>query len=209
MDVNVKTVWYSFLYTKCSLYFRPYDVGVLAVNWRLASHSTNTQPTTHYLQPTTPNSPQVDHWALGERELMCQWRVETRNAAMCGGRRELKTSGMMALYLWTSEDGLAPSVEPRSKPSTWSILRSAVDRPDPPLLPPSQTPPTTTATAAAATAATVPTPSSCKKPAALSSSVLSVSRGPSSSSFSVVETANGGGGAVSYTHLTLPTICSV
>lgn len=66
----------------------------------------------------------VDHWAMGERELMCQWRVGTRNASMCGGRWEVETCGMMALSLWTSEDGRAPRVEPEQKPSTWAILRS-------------------------------------------------------------------------------------
>ncbi|CAN0098053.1 unnamed protein product, partial [Scytosiphon promiscuus] len=66
----------------------------------------------------------VDHWALGERELMCQWRIATRNADMCGGRRDLQARGMMALRFWTSEDGEAPSVEPKTKSSTWSILCS-------------------------------------------------------------------------------------
>ena len=66
---------------------------------------------------------------------MCQWRVSTRNAALCGGRWELETRGMMLLHLWTSEDGEAPSVEPKSKPSTWTILRSPVDRAKLPPLP--------------------------------------------------------------------------
>lgn len=45
---------------------------------------------------------------------------------------------MMALCLWTSEDGQAPCVEPRPKPSTWSVLRSPADRSESP--PPSSTP---------------------------------------------------------------------
>ena len=139
---------------------------------------------THTPTQLTPTPNQVDHWALGERELMCQWRVGTRNAAMCGGRRELETSGMMALCLWTSEDGLAPSVEPRSKPSTWSILRSPVDRPEPPLSR-SLTPPATKASTS--TTAMMSTPSSHKKPAA----AASLSGGRSSSS--VVEAINGVG----------------
>ena len=53
---------------------------------------------------------------------MCQWRVATRNADMCGGRRELEARGMMSVRLWTSEDGEAPSVEPKSKHATWTIL---------------------------------------------------------------------------------------
>lgn len=76
---------------------------------------------------------QVDHWALGERELMCQWRVATRHAAMCGGTKEVETSGMMALSLWTSEDGRLPSVDPKPSPATWAVLRSPEQqRPDSP-----------------------------------------------------------------------------
>lgn len=39
---------------------------------------------------------------------------------------------MMSLYMWTSEDGEAPSVEPKSKASTWAILRSPADRTESP-----------------------------------------------------------------------------
>lgn len=44
---------------------------------------------------------------------------------------------MMSLYMWTSEDGEAPSVEPKSKPSTWAILRSPADRTESPYPQPS------------------------------------------------------------------------
>lgn len=44
---------------------------------------------------------------------------------------------MMSLYMWTSEDGEAPSVEPKSKASTWAILRSPADRTESPYSQPS------------------------------------------------------------------------